>query len=207
MKKNNGFTLVELMCVLVLLGLLMAIAVPNAIKLNVKVNEKAYTTKIDLIEQSAVNYGQSNLALVRKGADFSNTALSYKCVFNFDNKTRKVKSVTYSSEAYVEGESLGSNTYRCSKVKVSDLVASNNLDWDYKNQCSGCNASDKELYNNVVINPVTKYIINKCNIYIYYRNSRVYAYFDKTSCDLGVKSNTIQDGYEYRPKMGEFKAD
>ena len=47
--KNKGFTLVELLAVIVIICLILAITVPNAFKISSKVKAKAYKTKIEQI--------------------------------------------------------------------------------------------------------------------------------------------------------------
>lgn len=201
--KKDGFTLVELLAVLVLIGLLMTIAIPNAFKLNSKVKNKAYQTKIDLIEQAANNYGQSNLRLVRTGTSVDNSNEHHLC--NFEYKDGKITSVHYEQRPYSETLTLentdNKKQYWCTKVSADRLVGSGNLDWDEKEQCQGkCNDTNKEYYDNIIINPTTQFIINKCDIYIYYRNSRIYSYFDINTCNQGVDTPTR--GHEYRPLMG-----
>lgn len=198
--KNRGFTLVELIAVIVLLGLLMALAVPNAINLMKKVTGKSYTTKIDLIEDAAQSYGLSNIGLVRRGVNPKDTTKSGTCTFNYDKD--KVTSVVYTVRNYSDTLSLANTAnkkeYWCMRITLSDLInLSNELSWDYENQCDGkCSDANKSDYDSIVINPDTKNIINKCYTYIYYRNNRPYAYFDKTECDK--YSETPAEGHEYR---------
>lgn len=201
MRRNNGFTLVELLAVIVLVALLLAIAVPNALSLNGKVKAKAYETKIDLIEQAANNFGQSNLGSVRKGVSFrTDEAKNHTCVFNFDAKEGE-SVVNYKDQnfGFSETYALGTNEYWCSRVTVTDLVNSNNLDWDEKGRCSdNCDTKEKkEAYDNVVLNPKSGYIINDCYIYIYYKNKRVYSYFDIKTCNNQTTTPTL--GNEYHP--------
>lgn len=206
MKKNNGFTLVELLAVIVLLAILMVIAVPNAFKLATKVKGKSYQTKVDLIEKAGQEFGQSNLRLVREGTDMKDSTKHHSCTFNFDNK-KNITSVSMNVKAYSETASLINEAtrkeYWCTKVTVADLVKSNNLDWDYENQCNGkCNTDeDRANYDKTVIDPNSNYIMNKCNVYLYYRNSRVYTYFDERACNEKSDSPNV-DGKEYRPLMG-----
>lgn len=60
MKNNRGFTLVEIISVIVLLGLIIGIAVPSVMTASTNVKKKTLQTKIDNIEQAAVLYGQNN---------------------------------------------------------------------------------------------------------------------------------------------------
>lgn len=207
MKKNDGFTLVELLAVIVLLALLMIIAIPNAFKLASKVKGKSYETKVQLIEKAGQEFGQSNMKLVREGISLANSSEHRTCTFNFNNK-KDVTSVTYNgSRVYSESASLLNETsrkeYWCTKVTLADLVKSNNLEWDYENQCGDrCNSDqDKANYDKTIVDPSNNYIMNKCNVYLYYRNSRVYAYFDEPSCSKKVDTPN-SDGNEYRPLIG-----
>lgn len=60
MKNNKGFTLVEIISVIVLLGLVIGIAVPSVMNASTNVKKKTLQTKVDNIEQAAVLYGQNN---------------------------------------------------------------------------------------------------------------------------------------------------
>ncbi len=199
MRKKNGFTLVELLAVIVLIALLLVIAVPNALKMSSRVKEKAYDTKVDLIEQAAKNYGQSNIGFVRMGTDPDNTNNHYTCTFTYDDN-KDITSVKYTlkSGGYSDSLTLGENEFWCIRLTVDDLVASNDLEWDETNRCDGqCTSSNEQYYDNVVLNPKSNYIINKCHVYVYYRYNRVYAAYDKNTCSS--QSNSVVDGHEYKP--------
>lgn len=58
MKNNKGFTLVELLAVIVILAILVTIAVPSTITISNKLKENMYCKKIDSIEISAKLYGE-----------------------------------------------------------------------------------------------------------------------------------------------------
>lgn len=194
--KKNGFTLVELLVVIIILGLLMAIAVPSAMSLAGKVKGKAYDTKIELIEKAAQTFGQSNKGYVRQGTDLNNSNNHATCKLNINDK--KVTNISFNTgKTYSESATLGNEEYWCIRVTVQDLVNSNDLDYDEKNTCNGkCSDAQKADYDNVVINPKTSGIINKCYVYIYYKFNRVYTWYDKESCDK--QTDTPKLGNEYR---------
>lgn len=58
MKNNKGFTLVELLAVIVILAILITIAVPSTIGISNKLKENMYCKKIDSIEVAAKLYGE-----------------------------------------------------------------------------------------------------------------------------------------------------
>lgn len=197
--KKNGFTLVELLVVIIILGLLMAIAIPSALNLAGRVKTKAYDTKIELIEKAAQTFGQANKGYVRQGTDLNNGA-HYTCKLNIQDK--EVTNISMTAKNYSENAALGNEEYWCIKVTIQDLVNSGDLDYDEKNVCDGkCSDDQKKDYDNVVVNPINKNIINKCDVYIYYKYNRVYTWFDKGNCD---KSESIPsngpNGHEY-PKL------
>ena len=68
MKKNKGFTLVELLAVLVILATLITIAVPNVITLAKKVKVNMFCEKVDLLVTNAKLYGQDNYDAVEEGS-------------------------------------------------------------------------------------------------------------------------------------------
>ena len=61
MKLSKGFTLVELLAVIVILALLLTIAVPNVISLSKKIRNNMFCTKVDNIEIASKLYGDDNL--------------------------------------------------------------------------------------------------------------------------------------------------
>ena len=55
---KKGFTLIELLAVIVLLGIIMLIAFPSIGGVSDTVKKKMLNTKLEMIEESAVLYGQ-----------------------------------------------------------------------------------------------------------------------------------------------------
>ena len=58
MKDKNGFTLVELLAVIVILAMLVTIAVPSTLSISNKIKVNMYCSKIDSIETAAKLYGE-----------------------------------------------------------------------------------------------------------------------------------------------------
>lgn len=55
--KKNGFTLVELLAVIVILALLLTIAVPSVIQISNRIKKNMYCSKIEDLESAAKLYG------------------------------------------------------------------------------------------------------------------------------------------------------
>ena len=60
MKNNKGFTLVEIISVIVLLGIVVGITVPTVMITSNNIKKKTLETKIENIEKAAVLYGQNH---------------------------------------------------------------------------------------------------------------------------------------------------
>lgn len=197
--KKNGYTLMELLAVLVLLGIIMGLAIPNALKLGSKVKKKSYDSKIELIEKAAESYGVSNLELVKQGKSPID-GKNYTCTFSYSSD--EVSNVDFLEQTRYDVDKILINDenkkeYWCFKMTIADLVKANSLGWDFTNKCEGnCTEDNKNDYDNIVINPYTKYVINRCDVYIYYKNKRAYAHYDKSTCDIQIDDPT--DGHEYR---------
>ncbi len=76
--KRNGFTMVELLGVIVILGLIITIVVPTIGDSANKVREKTYLTKIDMIKKDAITYGQDNYGTIVKNNGNKINSTTYK---------------------------------------------------------------------------------------------------------------------------------
>lgn len=74
-KQKKGFTLVELLGIVVILAILIILVAPNILDSSKGAKQKSYDTKARLIESSAVMYAQDNY-----GAIVSNCASDANCV-------------------------------------------------------------------------------------------------------------------------------
>lgn len=70
---KKGFTLVELLAVIVILAIIITIAVPSTIAVSNKIKKKMYNTKVDMIMDAAKMYGQDNSSKVNSDEDSCNT--------------------------------------------------------------------------------------------------------------------------------------
>ena len=81
-KNNKGLTLVELLAVIVLISLLLGLGIPGINRIRENMNKKALNTKINLIEQAGVLWGQDNKTMLQSNNNCkdkdNNTIKCYK---------------------------------------------------------------------------------------------------------------------------------
>lgn len=77
MKNKKGFTLVELLAVIVVLAILISIAVPSTMAISNKLKENMYCKKIDSIETAAKLYGEDRKDSFDENYEVENTDESY----------------------------------------------------------------------------------------------------------------------------------
>lgn len=63
---KNGFTLVELLAVIVIMGILLVVAVPAVLSFSQNIKNDMFCTKVETAEKSAQLYGQDNIDKISK---------------------------------------------------------------------------------------------------------------------------------------------
>ncbi len=67
MKNRNGFTLVELLAVVVLLSVLLVMAVPAVLSFTSRMKQDMFCNKVETVVKSAQLYGQDNMSSIVNG--------------------------------------------------------------------------------------------------------------------------------------------
>lgn len=62
--KNEGFTIVELLAVIAIIGLILAFSIPVITSSSSGATEKAFQTKISMIESAGFMWGQDNIRVI-----------------------------------------------------------------------------------------------------------------------------------------------
>ena len=125
--KNRGFTLVELLAIIIIIGVVAAISITSINGVNKKIKEKMLQNKLELIESAAELYVNKNTDGVTKA------------------------SIKNSEKKYHPGNH---NIYSCTAIKVKDLVKIELIESDTGSVCNsdiegdGCviNPADNSKY-------------------------------------------------------------
>lgn len=143
---KKGFTLVELLAVLVIMSLLMVIAIPATTSISNKIKQKMLTTKMNLASQAAVLYGQDNKGKLIVSGTCDNASSTLCCCYYDATLADDYKCTTSSTDKYFCAITLG------------ELASQKYIEYDDKTQ-------------NTVLNPVDKTSINNKHVFIIYNPS------------------------------------
>ena len=76
--KKNGFTIVEILAVIVVLAGIMALIIPNLTNSSEKAKERLYNSKIESIKKAAIIYAQDNYNTLIEDATGSTVVVPIK---------------------------------------------------------------------------------------------------------------------------------
>jgi prepilin-type N-terminal cleavage/methylation domain-containing protein len=78
MKKKKGFTLVELLSVIVVLAIIVLAAIPAVIAISKSIRANMYCSKIDILKKAGVMYAQENTSLLTETCTINSNTYSCK---------------------------------------------------------------------------------------------------------------------------------
>ncbi|MBQ3021034.1 MAG: prepilin-type N-terminal cleavage/methylation domain-containing protein [Bacilli bacterium] len=115
---KKGFTLVEILSVIVLISLLLGLGIPGVMKISENMKKKSLNTKIKLIEEAGVFWGQDNKTLLQSITDceIDDSGAESNCY--------KISISSLISEDYLDKEN-NSNSYM-NPVNNKDLAIDEN---------------------------------------------------------------------------------
>ncbi len=144
--KHKGFTIVELLAVIAILGILALLLIPNIIKVRKDYLEKTYESRIRLIHNAALDWASDNLVNIP-----SHVSNEYNGSTTIDSNCAKYCNTT--------------NCY----LTVGYLIENNYLSKSDTN-CTGNNASG----NGCLKNPLTNENLNTKKVCVRYDNNDVF---------------------------------
>ena len=170
---KKGFTLVEVISVIALLGLIIGLAVPGVMRSSKKAKERTLNTKIKNIEKAAVLYGQDNRNLISKLITNSDDSDIYKYCFK-DNGIL-IPNCYY----YFDDKNNTDETDDTTLITVKNLAeAVQGYDENDNPLIGYIEYDDKE--NKLIKNSTDESKnINNCEIQIYQKYGKIYAVYDK----------------------------
>lgn len=136
--RKKGFTLVEIIVVIAILGIVMLIAVPNIINMKNRLNEKSFDNKKELIEKAAVSYANGNSNKIKEILGECPSEGNEYCVCDGDDNCNYVFTIT------VE-ELMNDGLMRSEENKIAINGTCDMYDPRDKSKCLDCNKILVEL--------------------------------------------------------------
>ena len=109
--KNKGFTLVELIAVLVVLSLISLIAIPTVNKSLKEYKQKLYDDAIRNIEQSAKNWGADKIGKLPNSVSSNNTMAYPDIDTESEFSTLQIRIKDLQAEGYIGSELKNPKTH------------------------------------------------------------------------------------------------
>ena len=179
---NKGFTLVEVIAVIALLGLVIIITSTGIIGGGTRAKEKMLETKIKNIEKAAVLYGQDNrdkINIYIDGKDDSGVCLTdeelneYKSKYPLCYKEGEDKPIS-NCYYYFDDKNDSESSNDTTLIDVGFLA--DNPDGDDSTNDAYLEYDDKD--NKIIKNPIDENkSMNSCKIQIYEKYGKIYAVY------------------------------
>ena len=84
-RENRGFTLIEILAVIVLISLIVIIAIPSVKSISTKSKRKLFDTKVKIVEEAVNLWGENNISCFETGCDVLSDCQE------IENNTKKCK--------------------------------------------------------------------------------------------------------------------
>ena len=84
-RENRGFTLIEILAVIVLISLIVIIAIPSVKSISTKSKRKLFNTKVKIVEEAVNLWGENNISCFETGCDVLSDCQE------IENNTKKCK--------------------------------------------------------------------------------------------------------------------
>lgn len=127
-KKKSGFSLVEIMIIVLIIGILAALAVPNLLRARIEANEATAKATLKLISNALENYGSINHIYPTTTSSLMGAAPPYLSIDYFSSPvngysfTASLTDYTYSITAVPLNSSQGNSSY---SINTSGLLLKN----------------------------------------------------------------------------------
>lgn len=123
MKKNDGFTLVEIIAVVAILGLILVLVIPTMNLSTSRTRQKAYETKLTMIENAAILYGQDHYREIIDNADANISGYGKESTTNIIYRTYTLRVLNLVPEYLTKD---GDEAYLISDPRTSGASLDNN---------------------------------------------------------------------------------
>lgn len=171
MKNKKGFTLVELLAVIVLLGILVAIAVPSVLGISKKIKENMYEAKVKTIEVAAEAWADDNKNSCKTLNDKSIGFLISEGYLKADDKEGNIKNPVDNSE--IKGKQISDyinivslckgmptivNSYNVTRATANKVQGEINKYFEQKNVNKTCIDKKSKTGNKYLLSEVAECI-------------------------------------------------